>query len=60
MAINTKGPANKRPGTFKGKASAAENKGQDKNIKLGVIDSGYDYADFATTKIGIGKDKTKG
>ena len=53
MAWNSSTPANKRPGSKKGSAPHPA------NTKTG-FDQGFGYADFAKTKVGIGKDKKKG
>jgi len=57
MAFNDSTPANKRAGVKKGSATAAENK---KSGPSKGFDSGYSYAEFAKTKVGIGADKKKG
>ena len=53
MAWTQSGPANQRSGVKKGSATHAA------NTKKG-FDAGYTYAEFAKTKVGIGKDKKKG
>ena len=53
MSISTKGPANQRAGSKKGIAPHPA------NTKKG-FDQGFGYADFAKTKVGIGKDKKRG
>lgn len=53
MAWNQSGPANQRAGVKKGSAPHPA------NTKKG-FDVGFGYADFAKTKVGIGKDKKKG
>jgi hypothetical protein len=52
-AMTSKTPANHRPGVKSGSAPHAVNK------KSGFDQAGS-YAEFAKTKIGIGKDKAKG
>lgn len=53
MPISTKGPANKRSGVKTGKAPHPPNTAKG-------FDEGFTYAKFASTKVGIGKDKKKG
>ena len=61
MAWNDSTPANKRAGNHKGHAPHPVNKHAGGGAKgLGEIDSGFTYADFAKTKVGIGSDKKKG
>lgn len=52
-AMTSKTPANKMSGVKSGNAPHAANK------KSGFDQAGT-YADFSKTKVGIGKDKTKG
>jgi hypothetical protein len=61
MTWNQSGPSNKRAGVHKGSAPHPVNKhAGGGNAGMGKIDAGFGYADFAKTKVGIGKDKKKG